>query len=193
MYKRLKNSQQGITGLETAIILIAFVMVASVFAYVVLSAGLYSSQKAKAALFEGISTAGSCVELRGSVLATVDNSTLQNIMFTIAPVSGGAPIDFTDTTVVGNGTALNKTVISYSDSLRSVSSLNWTLQKVSSRNNDDLLDQNELFQIVVDMSTLSCNVSAYHTFCLEVKPPNGAVLVIERTVPARVTALVNLY
>ena len=40
--KRLRSKEQGITGLETAIILIAFVIVASVFAYVVLSAGLFS-------------------------------------------------------------------------------------------------------------------------------------------------------
>ncbi len=36
------KQQRGITGIETAIILIAFVIVASVFAYVVLSAGLFS-------------------------------------------------------------------------------------------------------------------------------------------------------
>jgi archaeal flagellin FlaB len=192
VHTNLIRNQRGITGLETAIILIAFVMVASVFAYVVLSAGLYSSQKAKAALFEGINTAGSCVELRGSILATVSNSTLQNVIFTIAPVSGGNPIDFTDTTTV-NGTAQNKTVISYSDVNRSVASVNWTLEKVSSRNADNLLDNNELFQITANLSALSCNVSNYHTFCLEVKPPGGAVLVIERTVPSRVNALVNLY
>ena len=38
--KRMKGNQEGITGLETAIILIAFVVVAAVFAYTVLSAGL---------------------------------------------------------------------------------------------------------------------------------------------------------
>ena len=35
------KEQKGITGLETAIILIAFVVVAAVFAYTVLSAGLF--------------------------------------------------------------------------------------------------------------------------------------------------------
>jgi len=47
LFRKLRERQEGITGLETAIILIAFVIVASVFAYVVLSAGLFSSQKAK--------------------------------------------------------------------------------------------------------------------------------------------------
>ena len=38
-----KADQKGITGLETAIVLIAFVVVASVFAFAVLSTGLTSS------------------------------------------------------------------------------------------------------------------------------------------------------
>ncbi|HUV53535.1 MAG TPA: archaellin/type IV pilin N-terminal domain-containing protein, partial [Dehalococcoidia bacterium] len=42
----MRRDERGITGLETAIILIAFVVVASVFAYTVLSAGIFSSQKA---------------------------------------------------------------------------------------------------------------------------------------------------
>ena len=39
--KRAVGDERGITGLETAIILIAFVVVASVFAYAVLTAGLF--------------------------------------------------------------------------------------------------------------------------------------------------------
>jgi len=41
-FRKIRDKQEGITGLKTAIILIAFVIVASVFAYVVLSAGLFS-------------------------------------------------------------------------------------------------------------------------------------------------------
>ena len=43
--KNLRGDQRGITGLETAIVLIAFVVVASVFAFAVLSTGLLSSEK----------------------------------------------------------------------------------------------------------------------------------------------------
>ena len=38
------RDRRGITGLETAIVLIAFVVVASVFAFAVLSTGLLSSE-----------------------------------------------------------------------------------------------------------------------------------------------------
>ena len=40
LIKWLSRDEKGITGLETAIILIAFVVVAAVFAYTTLSAGL---------------------------------------------------------------------------------------------------------------------------------------------------------
>jgi len=39
------KGQRGITGLETAVILIAFVVVASIFAFTVLSTGLFSSER----------------------------------------------------------------------------------------------------------------------------------------------------
>ena len=45
------RGQKGITGLETAIILIAFVTVAAVLAYSVLSAGIFSSERGKEAVY----------------------------------------------------------------------------------------------------------------------------------------------
>jgi flagellin-like protein len=68
--KRLGRDQRGITGLETAIILIAFVVVASVFAYTVLSAGVFSSEKGKEAIHAGLKQARGSMELVGSVKAT---------------------------------------------------------------------------------------------------------------------------
>ena len=49
-----RNGEHGITGLETAIILIAFVVVAAVFAFVVLSTGLFSSERGKEAVYAGL-------------------------------------------------------------------------------------------------------------------------------------------
>ena len=68
--KRLGRDQRGITGLETAIILIAFVVVASVFAYTVLSAGVFSSEKGKEAIHAGLAQARGSMELVGGVKAT---------------------------------------------------------------------------------------------------------------------------
>jgi flagellin-like protein len=76
---RLDRDQRGITGLETAIILIAFVVVASVFAYTVLSAGLFSSERGKEAIYAGLENAAGTMEVVGSVKATsVAASTLHD-------------------------------------------------------------------------------------------------------------------
>ena len=187
--RRLNENQHGITGLETAIILIAFVIVASVFAYVVLSAGLFSSQKAKEAIYGGMDETRSTVEIKGDIIAKMVSGLVTEVYFTIGGRPGSEPVDFTDTSSNSTG---NKVIISFNDQSQRIPSVNWTMQKLNSTNADNLLDANELFQITVDLSSTD-NISAYHTFTLEVKPPVGAVLPIERTVPARVSQYVNLH
>jgi flagellin FlaB len=196
LMRRLLGNQQGITGIETAIILIAFVIVASVFAYVVLSAGLFSTQKAKEAIHAGLDEARSTIEVKGNMYGTMVNSVLTQVCFTVATTTGGDMIDFTPPTA-GNYT--NKVVISYSDAYQLFTSLNWTLTKLNTAATDNILDSNELFLITVDLTAISANVTdekkpgPYHRFSLEIKPPVGAVLILERTIPARVDEIVNLY
>ncbi len=97
---RLHREESGITGLETAIIVIAFVVVASVFAYTVLSAGLFSSQKAEETVHSGIVQSQATAELRGSVLAykgtANSDDCITKISFTVgSALVDGKPIDLT--------------------------------------------------------------------------------------------------
>jgi flagellin FlaB len=196
MLRRLLGKQQGITGIETAIILIAFVIVASVFAYVVLSAGLFSTQKAKEAVNAGLNEARSTLEMKGNMYGRMVNSVLTEVSFTLATTTGGDMIDFTPPSA---GNITNKVVISYTDGYQMFNSLNWTLTKLNTSSTDNILDSNELFLIIVDLTPISANVTddkkpgPYHRFSIEVKPPVGAVLILERTIPARVDEIVNLY
>ena len=100
MLKRFLNREKGITGLETAIILIAFVVVAAVFAYTTLSAGLFSTQKSQEAVYAGLKEARSTLELKGGVIGVAgtvgaSGSTIKQIKFTVSGVLGGEAIDFT--------------------------------------------------------------------------------------------------
>jgi flagellin FlaB len=196
LVKRLFKSQQGITGIETAIILIAFVIVASVFSYVALSAGLFSTQKAKEAIYSGLDEAKSTIEVKGNIYGRMENSVLTEVYFTVATTTGGDMIDFTDTSSANSS---NLVIISYTDAYQIFPTVNWTMTKLNTVETDNLLDKNELFMITVDLSCVSANATdeqkpgPYHKFQLEVKPPVGAVLVLERTVPARVDQIVNLY
>jgi len=74
------NEERGITGLETAIVLIAFVVVSSVFAFAALSTGLFSSDKAKEAIQAGLAEAQGTLEVRGvKGTATLTATTSQSI------------------------------------------------------------------------------------------------------------------
>ena len=191
--KNLRRDERGITGLETAIILIAFVVVASVFAYTVLSAGIFSSQKGQEAVYAGLSEARATMEVKGSMFAygngTAGNMTVYQVSFTLTNAMKGQAIDLTPNT--GNGTAV--TVISYTDKDQHVSELNWSVDWIGKNNVDDLLEQDEQAVITVDLSTLSSSPGIYDIFTIEVKPVTGASLILNRTLPARIDAVMDLH
>ncbi|MBC8282075.1 MAG: hypothetical protein H8E48_14945 [Chloroflexi bacterium] len=64
----LNRDQRGITGLETAIVLIAFVVVASVFAFAVITTGLFSSEEAASSAQAGVESAKSTMTPKGSMI-----------------------------------------------------------------------------------------------------------------------------
>ena len=59
------HDESGITGLETAIILIAFIVVAAVFAFTVMTTGLFGVERAKTVARSGLSEAASSRILKG--------------------------------------------------------------------------------------------------------------------------------
>jgi flagellin FlaB len=193
IFTSLHRSQKGITGLETAIILIAFVTVASVLAYSVLSAGIFSSEKGKAAVYQGLDQASASMELRGSVLAfgTVDadptKSTVDTIQFTLASVLQDAPVDMTVPPA-------NSVVINYTDSdgMNVQDVQDWTATLVGTeRGTVDMLDADEAMIITVTLPTNT--LLPYSNFTLQVIPPKGAAITVSRTVPGVVDAVMDLH
>ncbi len=188
LVKTMRRDERGITGLETAIILIAFVVVASVFAYTVLSAGIFSSQKGQEAIHSGLQQARSTLELKGDVVAKGNATEVQSVVFCVGNALAGEAIDLTPP---GNGT--NVTVISYSSQAVRQDDLSWTTTKLGMSDGDDLLEAGEMFEITIDMTGAGETIGTYHTFSLEVKPPVGSVLVIERITPAALDDVMILY
>ena len=199
---RTKADQRGITGLETAIILIAFVVVASVFAYTVLSAGAFSSEKGKQAVYAGIESARSSMELVGPVVGkdTDDDNDIDEIVFILANTLGGEAINLTITTdsapangVLSDETATHTTVISYIDKVQEVTDITWTQAAVGKNDSDNLLEANEKFEVTVDVSHLTTKLDADDTFVMEIKPDGGASIVIERTIPPTVDKVNHMF
>jgi flagellin FlaB len=190
LVKTMRRDERGITGLETAIILIAFVVVASVFAYTVLSAGIFSSQKGQEAIHSGLQQARSTIELKGDVIALSNGTAVQTVKFCVGNALDGEAIDLTPP---GNST--NVTVISYSSQAVRQDDLSWTTTRLGMSDVDNLLEAGEMFEITVDMTGLSGGetIGPYKTFSLEIKPPVGSVLVIERITPAALDDVMILY
>lgn len=68
-FQKAMRDERGVTGLETAIILIAFVVVASVFAFTVLSTGIFSSERGKETVLAGLEEAQGTLEPKGRIAA----------------------------------------------------------------------------------------------------------------------------
>ena len=103
------RNQVGITGLETAIVLIAFVVVSSVFAFAALSTGLFSSDKSKETINAGLSEARGTLEVRGSVIAKSSGDAIDEIQVYVANAAGGEAVNLTP----------GDTLITYTDSSQS--------------------------------------------------------------------------
>ena len=193
LYKTLRRDERGITGLETAIILIAFVVVASVFAYTVLSAGIFSSQKGQEAVYSGLEEARASMTIKGNMFAYGSGGNVTSVSFCLVNTMKGQAVDMTPSG--GNGTANNVTIISYTDSTQHVADLAWSTTYVGDDNGDNLLEDDEQCVVTIDFTDTDAPVpglGAYDSFYIEVKPVTGAALVMERTLPGRIDTVMNL-
>ena len=191
--RRLLPDQRGITGLETAIVLIAFVVVSSVFAFAALSTGLFSSDKAKETISAGLAEARGTLELKGSVHAMVSGSTgvsasVTTIEFQVSNAAAGQSIDLTP----GN------TVIKYTDKEQTVTmnaAADFSATNVAAfGDTDQLLEIGEVFEItLLDLvSQLDPDLRNSQEFTIELIPPSGAVLFIGRRTPVSMEKANNL-
>jgi archaeal flagellin FlaB len=157
-FKNIYKEQKGITGLETAIILIAFVVVAAVFAYTVLSAGLFSTQKSQEAVYAGLKETQGTLELLGGAVAYKDSlnpsfagtpGSIGRVDFTVALATDGTSIDLTSAysfngTLLSGGVAgANRLQIAFNDQDTQISDCAWTATFIGKQNNDTMLDPGE--------------------------------------------------
>jgi flagellin FlaB len=202
-WTRFRSDQRGITGLETAIILIAFVVVASVFAYTILSAGIFSAEKGKEAIHSGLSTARSSMQLSGPVLArdTDGDNQVEQLLFTISNSLRGSPLNLTatvdadadaDGVLSDEAVKSHSLVITFIDQNQYVTDIAWTSTQIGKGDSDALMETGERFELLIDLTGISPAVDENDTFVLEIKPAKGSSVTIERTIPGRVDDVMNL-
>ena len=214
------RDERGITGLETAIILIAFVVVASVFAFTVLSTGVFSAERGKETVLAGLSEAqaslansGSLTAIRGDVEGT--NAIVKVQMVVMSSISG-EEIDLTPPNTSDGSTpepdtnagAQTVMIVSYSDENQFIKDLDWTIDFIGKEDGDFILDPDEQAEIKVwlhdqdatdynlgtatNTQYLSTRLGINTKFRIELQPGSGSVMVLERTTPPRLQPITDL-
>ena len=193
-----KLNDNAFTGLEAAIVLIAFVVVAAVFSYVVLGAGFFTTQKSQEVVQTSMQQASSSLEVIGNVygMQSGANNYLGYIKFTVGNTAGGTALD------------VSKMVISYQDSSTRWANLsyagvnatptsvtntqawgiNQTINDVGTPNT--LLEPGEQFILLVGVPT---SATPNTIMTINLQPSIGAVFQIKRTVPPALNPVNILY
>ena len=174
----LLGSRRGITGLETAIVLIAFVVVSSTFAFAALSTGLFSADKSKETINAGLREATGTMQLVGHVYMKEGSANVvDEIYFQVSNAAGSGEINMTVGTLIAKYTDKNQSKF-YSAAPLSVVSV--------SGDGDNLLEPNEIMEVRFTgmEADLSTDLGVNTIFTIELIPPEGASVIIERTTPS---------
>lgn len=203
-------SEDAFTGLEAAIVLIAFVVVAAVFSYVVLGAGFFTTQTAQATVHTGVAQASSSLEIVGNIMGVELADTTTQLSFvnaSVALTAGGTAMDLTQmvisysdnnggrnpsvaTAVAGINDCTTGSILSTTQT--DVTQIEWCVsQKINEvGTTNDLLESNEIWILTIQTPS-SATVNTKITINLQ--PSVGAVLPISRTLPGGLSKVQALY
>ena len=197
MFKKMDRNE-GFTGLEAAIVLIAFVVVAAVFSYVVLGAGFFTTQKSQEVVYTAVEMSSSSMEIIGDVYGLNSTSgagspAVDTIRFTLGLAAGGSPVDFSTVQLVF---ATSETVVILenltADKLATGSPIvagQWNISD-GAKKEDLLLDGQDKFTIMaMPENALVVN----QKFNLEIRPSIGAAFGLKRSIPAKIDKVNLLY
>ena len=184
----LKSNEVAFTGLEAAIVLVAFIVVASVFAYVVLGTGFFTTQKAQETVHAGIQQTTSGVQSSGPLTIQADGvgTGISKIAFYLQLSAGGTGADMG--TFSYTVSTPNKIATFSSDQV----TYTWVKENTVGGNNHGthagVLSPNEMVFVTIQADFDSTAMGANTKFLVEVKPSIGAPVPIAGTVPVGLTA-----
>jgi len=210
--KSLRRDKRGFTGLEAAIVLTAFVVVAAVFSYMVLGAGFFSTEKAKEVVHTGVEQATSSCELAGDVIGEGNTTAdkLENVTLYLELTAGENPLDMDKLTIsyadkyvyVANLTLNDTDPANYNTTNANLTAGEWDYAFVKNQaggtgDNDNMLDANEKVKVFIRLPEEAGDgeggVAPYDWFQIEVKPEQGGTLPVKKTVPGAIDEVMILH
>ena len=182
---QIRKNDWGFTGLEAAIVLIAFVVIAAVFAYVVLGAGFFTTQKSQETVYKGVEQASSNIQMLGQVYGIRSGASANKINlieFSLGLAPGAPAIDLDAMTIVYS--APNVDPITYSLGTAAADNHYFSATDKSGATTTSLSTGD---QVRIDLFTGSAGERGKgDKINIEIRPGVGAVLPYTRTMPATV-------
>lgn len=178
----MAKGRKGLTGLETAIILIAFIITAAAFAFAILNVGFQTTQQAQSVITTGAREAASALELAGAVVAEGDKGSVTAIRFTIKLSPGLREIDL-------SAGKLAVAFITNKVYYPNVYEKNGTIVTIVclQGDRDHLLEIGEKYEVIINVTSLEgVELGPNDEFIIELKPQIGATLTIHRVLPAEI-------
>jgi len=196
----IRKNKRAIVGIEAAIVLIAFVVIAAAMAYVVINMGFYAAQQAKSTIDKGIGEATSALTLDGFLVGrTNTTAVLSWIAIPVKLAVGQSEVDMDGDTVViavvGSDFALSNIYSgAEANDTKSLQALMYDVNESDGSvahakcyifnddgNGDTVLKQNEKAYIIL---YLGANTLAnYSKVKIEVRTSRGAALMVQRDIP----------
>lgn len=172
-------SSDAFTGLEAAIVLIAFVVVAAVFSYVVLGAGFYTTQKSQETVYKSVEQATSNIQMVGNVygIASTGSSAIDSIEFTIGLTPGAPAADLTRMTVMYSSDTVSPVKYTYGGATADTS--HYSALKSGTTTVAPAMEQNDQITITINLASTDV-LRANSKYNLEIRPVQGAAYTFTR-------------
>ncbi|MGQ9539167.1 MAG: archaellin/type IV pilin N-terminal domain-containing protein, partial [Candidatus Bathycorpusculaceae bacterium] len=202
LLKKLFKNRKGIVGVEAAIVLIAFLIIAAALSYVVINMGFYTTQKTKETMQTGLDESLTALQLDGVVTAKT-NTTSSHILYILIPVklsAGRGAVDLGSSSVVVSVYLPNATLMNIYQGASITSKATWDdlIKYLNLSNNEakfaiyndngndnTVLESNEKAFLLIRLNATSPTgmLGNYETIKIEVRTAKGAALTVVRTAP----------
>jgi flagellin FlaB len=200
--KKLFKNRKGIVGVEAAIVLIAFLIIAAALSYVVINMGFYTTQKTKETMQTGLDESLTALQLDGVVTGKTNTSS-SHILYILIPVklsAGRGSVDLGSSSVVVSVYLPSVTLMNIYQGPVITSNTTWdtlitTLNLSNNQakfaiyndngNNNNVLESNEKAFLLIRLNASSSTgmLGNYQTIKIEVRTAKGAALTVVRTAP----------
>jgi flagellin FlaB len=169
------GSSEAFTGLEAAIVLTAFVVVAAVFAFVVLGAGFFVTDKSEDVINSGLEETSNSLNLAGTVVGRVklSGSELRYIMFYLEHCGGGTGIDISK---ISYQISTDEFIEDFLPGDSSVE-YDWKI----SPDDDSILEDGEILKVRINLDSVL--LAGGDSFKVTVTPSEGHGISFSRDIP----------